>query len=51
MKSDTEWTKKLYGSRSLNKTKSNWCITDQELLAVMYYMEYSKKYLIGCKFM
>ena len=28
-----------YGSRSLNKTERNYCITDKELLAIHHFVE------------
>lgn len=37
-----------YGSRTLNKR--NYCVTDKELLAVRYFTEYFKQYLLGQKF-
>ena len=40
-----------YASRSLNKNEMNWCITDRELLAVRYYMEYYRQYLLGRHFL
>ena len=39
-----------YGSRTLNKAESNYCITDKELLAVRYFVEYYRQYLLGRKF-
>ena len=36
-----------YGSRTLSKTERNYCVTDRELLAVRYFMEYYKQYLLG----
>ena len=38
-----------YASRSLNKSEKNYCITDKELLAVRYYLEYFRQYLLGRK--
>ena len=40
-----------YGSRTLSKTERNYCVTDRELLAVRYFMEYYKQYLLGQKFL
>ena len=39
-----------YGSRKLNKAERNYCITDKELLAVRYFIEYYRQYLLGRKF-
>ena len=39
-----------YGSRTLNKAEKNYCITDKELLAVLYFIEYYRKYLLGRTF-
>ena len=39
-----------YASRSLNKAEKNYCVTDKELLAVRYFMEYFRQYLLGRKF-
>jgi hypothetical protein len=36
-----------YGSRTLNKAEKNYCITDKELLAVRYFIEYYRQYLLG----
>ena len=36
-----------YGSQTLGKSERNYCATDQELLAVKYFMEYYKHYLLG----
>ena len=40
-----------YGSRTLSRTERNYCVTDRELLAVRYFMEYYKQYLLGQKFL
>ena len=40
-----------YGSHSLNRAESNYCVTDKELLAVRYFMEYFRHYLLGRTFM
>ena len=40
-----------YGNRTLSKTERNYCVTDRELLAVRYFMEYYKQYLLGQKFL
>ena len=39
-----------YGSRTLCKAERNYCTTDPELLAVKYFMEYYKHYLLGRHF-
>ena len=39
-----------YGSQTLGKSERNYCATDQELLAVKYFMEYYKHYLLGHHF-
>ena len=39
-----------YGSRTLNKAERNYCVTDRELLAVRYFVEYFRHYLIGKSF-
>jgi hypothetical protein len=39
-----------YGSRTLNKSERNYCITDKELLAIRYFTEYYRQYLLGRKF-
>ena len=36
-----------YGSRTLGKPEWNYCVTDQELLVVRFFMEYYKHYLLG----
>ena len=40
-----------YGSRSLNKSERNYCITDKELLAVRYFVDYFCYYLLGREFL
>lgn len=40
-----------YGSKTLNKSERNYCITDKELLAVKYFVEYYRQYLLGRKFL
>lgn len=39
-----------YGSKMLNKAERNYCVTDKELLAVRYFIEYYRQYLLGRKF-
>ena len=39
-----------YGSQTLGKAEMNYCATDHELLAVRYFMEYYKHYLLGRHF-
>ena len=39
-----------YGSKSLSKTQRNYCVTDRELLAVRYFTELYRIYLLGKKF-
>jgi transposase InsO family protein len=36
-----------YGSRCLNGSERNYCVTRKELLAVVYFMVYYKHYLLG----
>jgi len=40
-----------YGSRTLNKAEKNYCVTDKELLALRYFVEYYRHYLLGRKFL
>jgi hypothetical protein len=40
-----------YGSRTLNKSEVRYCVTDRELLAVKYFVEYYKYYLLGQQFL
>lgn len=37
-------------SRTLNKAERNYCVTDKELLAVKYSIEYFRQYLLGQQF-
>ena len=39
-----------YGSKILGKAERNYCVTDRELLAVKYFVEYYKHYLLGRTF-
>jgi transposase InsO family protein len=38
-----------FGSRCLNQAERNYCTTRKELLAVVYFMDYFKHYLLGSK--
>ena len=40
-----------YGSHALNKAECNYCVTDRELLAVMFFMIQYKHYLLGRHFL
>ena len=40
-----------YASRSLNKAEANYCITEKELLAARYFIEYFPQYLPGRRFL
>jgi hypothetical protein len=39
-----------YGSRTLNRAEGNYCFKDKELLAVRYFIEYYRRYLLGKTF-
>ena len=39
-----------YASRTMQKAERNYCVTDQELLALRYFIEYFRQYLLGRKF-
>ena len=40
-----------YASRALNKAEKNYCITEKELLALRYFVDYFRQYLLGRRFM
>ena len=40
-----------YGSQALSRQERNYCVTDRELLAVWYFIEYYQQYLLGRKFL
>ena len=39
-----------YGSKILNKADGNYCVTHKELLALRYFIEYYRQYLLGRRF-
>ena len=39
-----------YGSRALNKSERNYCVTDKKVLAIRYFLEYFRHYLLGRNF-
>jgi hypothetical protein len=39
-----------YASRTMNRAERNYCVTDQELLAVRHFVEYFRQYLMGRRF-
>lgn len=39
-----------YASRAMNKAERNYCVTEGELLAVVYFMQYFRQYLLGRHF-
>lgn len=40
-----------YASRGMNKAEKNYCITEQELLAVVYFVQHFRQYLVARKFL
>ena len=39
-----------YATRGMSKTERNYCVTEQELLAVVFIVKYFRQYLLGRKF-
>ena len=39
-----------YANRSLNWAETKYCVTDKELLAIKYFVEYFRHYLLGRHF-
>lgn len=39
-----------YAGRSLNKGEINYCVTRKELLAIVYFVDYFRQYLLGKRF-
>lgn len=39
-----------YASRAMNTAERNYCITEKELLAVVYFVQYFRQYLLGRRF-
>ena len=39
-----------YGSRTLSKSERNYCVTRRELLAMVYFVDHFRRYLLGRKF-
>ena len=40
-----------YGSRVLNSSEQNYCVTRKEMLAVVYFVKHYKHYLLGREFL
>ena len=40
-----------YGSHALSKAERNYCVTDRELLAVKFFIEHYRQYLLGRRFL
>lgn len=40
-----------YGSRVLNNSERNYCVTRKELLAVVHFVQYFQHYLLGREFL
>ena len=40
-----------YGSKTLSKSERNYCVTYKELLAVKYFVEHYKQYILGRRFL
>ena len=40
-----------YASKVFNRSQRNYCVTDRELLSVVFFTEYFKVYLLGYKSM
>ncbi len=47
---DSEEKVIAYASHKLNKAERNYCVTDKELLAVRYFVDYFHYYLLGQHF-
>lgn len=39
-----------YASRSMNRAERNYCVTEQELLAIVFFVQYYRHYLLGRHF-
>ena len=40
-----------YGNQTLSTAERNYCVTDRELLAVRFFMDYYRQYLLGRPFL